>query len=103
MNTESVTLATSAATLKSLITAAGHKAVPDECVILIVQAPTANGGIAYFGDSAKQTFELAAGDPFYYVPGEFVGGRINLNDIYFKTDNAGDKLSVMWVPYGEES
>jgi len=98
MNCASVNLPTSAATLKSLI---GANA-PNEASLLIVQCPSANAGICYFGDSAIQPFELAAGDPFYYVPGEFEGGRINLNELYFK-GSSGDKLSVMWVQYGEES
>ena len=96
MNVATVNLPTSANNLKALI---GDRA-PQEAQILIVQCPSANAGICYFGDSANQIFELAAGDPFYYVPGEFEGGRINLSELYFK-GSSGDKLSVMWVEYGK--
>jgi len=100
MNIASVTLTTSGQSLYDLVNAVAPNKVVVEAQLLIVQCPSANGGIAYFGDSKDQIFELASGDPFYYVPGEFEGGRINLKELYFKTDNAGDKLSVMWVEYG---
>lgn len=92
MNIAQVTLSATAQSLKALI---GSKA-PDEAALLIVQAPAANGAIAYFGDSAQQIFELAAGDPLYYVPADIPGGRINLNNIYFKGTNP-DKINAWWV------
>jgi len=101
MNLASVTLTTSGQSLYDLVNAVAPNKVVVEAQLLIVQCPIANGGTAYFGDSADQIFELAAGDPFYYVPGQFEGGRINLKELYFKTGNAGDKLSVMWVEYGK--
>jgi hypothetical protein len=92
MNIASISLSATAQSLKTLI---GAKA-PNEAALLIVQAPAANGAVAYFGDSAQQIFELAAGDPLYYVPADIPGGRINLNMIYFK-GTAPDKINAWWV------
>ena len=91
MNAVSVTPGASAASLQSL-----DSKIPDEVAILILQAPSANGDIIYFGSSAVQPFELAAGDPFYYVPADVESGRINTKEMYVKGDGA-DTLSVSWV------
>ena len=95
-NMASITLDGTAQNLKDAI---GDRA-PQEASLLIMQAPSANGNIAYFGNSALQLFELAAGDPFYYVPADIDSGRINLGETYIK-GTASDKLTVAWIPYGE--
>jgi len=96
MRIASLSVTATAQSLKSLI---GARA-PEEVSLLIVQAPAANGAVVYFGDSAQQIFELAAGDPLYYVPADVQSGRLNLNLIYFK-GTAPDKINAWWIPINE--
>jgi hypothetical protein len=91
MNQVSIDLPTDAASLKSL-----ESKLPNEASILILQAPSGNGAIAYFGSPAVQVGELAAGAPFYAVPADVEAGRINLNELYVK-GTSPDKLTVMWM------
>ena len=91
MNCVSLTLTTSAQTLREI-----DSKIPKEAAVLILQAPSTNSGIAYFGNSAIQPFELAAGDPLYAVPADVPGGRVNCDEFYVK-GTAADKLSVSWI------
>ncbi len=103
MNIASLSLPTTHNSLKALMVAAyPNKVIPDEVEILIIQAPAANANILYFGDSAEQPFELEAKDPFYYVPADVAGGRINLNNIHVK-GTSPDKVSATWIGFGKDS
>lgn len=93
MNALSVTPPASAVTLKSLD---ANGIMPNEVAILILQAPAGNGTVLKFGSSAVQPFEIAAGDPFYYVPADVESGRVDTRELYVSGDGA-DTLSVSWV------
>ena len=95
MKVESVTPGVSAVTLKSLITR-----IPDEVSVLFLQTPVANSGLINFGDSAAQPFELDGGGLPQNIPSYCREGRINTKELYVK-GNGSDKLSVMWVGYGD--
>ena len=95
MKIASITPGASAATLKSLISR-----IPDEISVLFLQAPAANSGLINFGDAAVQPFELDGGGLSQDIPSYNREGRINTNELYVK-GNGSDKLSVMWVGYGD--
>ena len=94
MNIAQVTLAAGAQTLQSLVQAQS-KIMTDKVVRLIIQAPAGNSGTAYFGDGTIQPFELAAGDPFFDVPGLLDFGSIDMTEFGVKGTD-GDVLNVWW-------
>jgi hypothetical protein len=95
MKVVSVTPGATAASLKSL-----SSRIPTEVSILFLQAPNANSGLINYGDSAAQPFELDGGGLPQDVPCYQREGRVNTEELYVK-GNGSDKLSVMWVGYGD--
>lgn len=89
---QSIDVPAVAASLASLMTSP-----PGAVRKLILQAPSGNGNLVFFGDADGQVAELAAGDPFFDVPGVIDPGVIGLADVFIK-GTAPDKLTVMWTP-----
>lgn len=85
---------TGATTLQALLQAAG-KTPKDKVVKLIIQAPSLNNGLVYFGDGDVQPFELAGGDPYFDPFAVLDFDKLDITQFSIK-GTSGDKLAVWW-------
>lgn len=89
MLSKSITLSTTPKSLTTLLGQSSHTG----CTLVVMQAPSGNTGVAYYGDQNEQPMTIAAGSTVQ-VP------LSNTDDLWFKGTDNDDTLSV-FVATGE--